>query len=41
MVFIARPIAATCLGIAALLLGLNLLPVIRQRRDRLATVEVK
>jgi len=40
-VFIARPIAATCLGIAALLLGLNLLPVIRQRRDRLATVEVK
>jgi len=28
MVFFTRPIAATCLGIAALLLALNLLPVI-------------
>jgi putative tricarboxylic transport membrane protein len=41
MVFIDRPIAASCLGIAGLLLALNLLPVIRRKRDRLATVEVK
>ena len=41
MVFFTRPIAVTCLGIAAVLLLLNLLPVIRQKRDRLATVEVK
>jgi putative tricarboxylic transport membrane protein len=41
MVFFTRPIAVTCLAIAALLLVLNLLPVIRQRRDRLAAVEVK
>jgi len=41
MVFITRPIAATCLGIAALLLVFNFLPVLRQKRDKLATVEVK
>jgi len=40
-VFFTKPIAATCLGIAALLLVLNLLPVIRRKRDRLAAVEVK
>jgi len=41
MVFITRPIAATCLGIAVLLLVFNFLPVLRQKRDKLATVEVK
>ena len=41
MVFFTRPIAVSCLAIAALLLCLNLLPVLRRKRDRLAAVEVK
>jgi putative tricarboxylic transport membrane protein len=40
-IFVTRPLSAICLAIAALLLLFNLLPVIRQRRDRLAAVEVK
>ena len=40
-IFVTRPISAACLGIAALLLVSNLLPLIKQRRARLRTVSIK
>jgi putative tricarboxylic transport membrane protein len=40
-IFVARPISAVCLGIAALLLVSNLLPLIQRRRARLRAVSIK
>jgi len=40
-IFVSRPISAACLGIAALLLVSNLLPLIQRRRARLRAVSIK
>jgi putative tricarboxylic transport membrane protein len=40
-IFFTRPISVACLGIAALLLLSNLLPFLKQRRDRLGEIQIK
>jgi len=40
-IFFIRPISATCLGIAALLLLTNLIPFLKQRRKKLEEIQIK
>jgi putative tricarboxylic transport membrane protein len=40
-IFFTRPISATCLGIAALLLLTNLIPFLKQRRKKLEEIQIK